>query len=194
MTVRTIRRAATTVVAAGTALLVAALPATAHECFNTQRAAQAEAMIAQHSHGWFDIQTWQLFALFVGTPCDSDCAPVPPTVQPLLDAETSGDLSPDTVVGVIFGAPESSLGDQSLQDAFDALVAFTHDVADAAAELGVPTHYLTLAHATAAGGAPEKVATDGKGIDHFPDVYGDRLFQAYLSVFCTDFPADPVCA
>ena len=68
------------------------------------------------------------------------------------------------------------------------------DVAAAAADLGVPTHYLTLAHATAAGGAPSKVATNGKGIDHFPDVYGGQLFAAYVSVYCGEVPDSPLCA
>ena len=36
-----------------------------------------------------------------------------------------------------------------------------------------------------AGGAPEKVVTNGKGAEHFPDVYGEQLLQAYGTVFDT---------
>jgi hypothetical protein len=36
-----------------------------------------------------------------------------------------------------------------------------------------------------AGGAPEKVVTNGKGVEHFPDLYGDQLLQAYGTVFAT---------
>src|SRR5207248_5986866 len=115
MSIRAFRRAAFTIVAAGSALALFAGTASAHECYNTQRSAQANSVIAKHSHGWFDIQTWQLLALFVGTPCDVDCAPTPPGVQPLLDAQTSLHLNPETVIGVIFGfAPKSVLGDKAV--------------------------------------------------------------------------------
>ena len=67
-------------------------------------------------------------------------------------------------------------------------------VADAASQLGVPTHYLTLNNASAAGGAPAKVVTNGKGIDHFPDVYGDQLIGSFFGVYCGMVPADPACA
>lgn len=161
----------------------------AHECFNASRSAQANAMVAEHSHGHFDFQTWQLFGLFLGTPCDpasGPCPPIPANVQPLIDAQTSGALDTETVIGVILGfAPESALGSTQLMDAYDALVALSQLAATDAACLGVPTHFLTSANATMAGGAPEKVVTNGKGIDHFPDVYGNQLFQAYGTVYAT---------
>ena len=161
----------------------------AHECFNASRSAQADQMIAQHSKGHYDFQTWQLYALFVGTPCDpasGPCAPVPSDVQPLIDAQTSGALDPNTVVGVILGfAPESALGTPELMSAYDALVALSGLAATDAACLGVPTHYVTNSNSTMAGGAPQKVVTNGKGVEHFPDVYGNQLFQAYGTVFST---------
>ena len=161
----------------------------AHECFNASAAVRAQQMIAQHSNGHYDFQTWQLYGFFLGLPCDPSsgpCPPIPANVQPLIDAQTSGALSPDTVIGVLLGfAPESALGSAALMNAYDALVALSNLAATDAACLGVPTHFLTNAHATMAGGAPEKVVTNGKGIDHFPDVYGNQLFQAYGTVYGT---------
>jgi hypothetical protein len=163
---------------AGAGLLSLALvagPAGAHECFNVNRAAQADAVIAQHSHGWFDIQTSQLLAIFV-TSCVQQpaegCPPTPPTL-------TSADItylqstSFDQLLGEIFGfAPRST--------AVTDVMTFTDQVAAIAAGCGVPTHYLTLNNASAAGGAPSKITTDGKGIDHFPDVYSAQLFAAFV--------------
>lgn len=160
------------------ALVMAALPASAHECFNASRAAQADAAIAAHSHGWFDIQTSQLLGIFVVS-CvqvpSSDCPPTPPNL-------TAGDItyiqttSFDQLLGELFGfAPQST--------AIADVLAFTDQVATMANTcFGVPLHYLTLNNATAAGGAPAKVTTDGKGIDHFPDVYGEQLFASYFQV------------
>lgn len=181
-------------VGAASILGLSAGTAFAHECFNASRAAEANTVIAEHSHGWFDIQTWQLYSIFVGTPCAADCPPVPADVQPLLDAEKGGTLDPGTVMGVILGfAPPAALGtDTTVQAAFTALVADMQVAAEDAACLGVPTHYLTLNNATAAGGAPQKVTTNNKGIDHFPDVYGDQLFQAYGNVYPA-FSATPDC-
>jgi hypothetical protein len=65
------------------------------------------------------------------------------------------------------------------------LLAFTGRVENEAACLGVPTHYLTLANATAAGGADHnagQVTANGKGIEHFPEVYGQQIFTAYATV------------
>lgn len=159
----------------------------AHECFNASRSAQADQMIAEHSHGHYDFQTWQLFALFAGTPCDptaGPCLPVPSDVQPLIDAQTGGTLDPNTVVGVILGfAPESALGSPDVIAAYEALVALSGQAATDAACLGVPTHYITNSNSTMAGGAPEKVVTNGKGVEHFPDVYEQQLIQAYLTVY-----------
>lgn len=161
----------------------------AHECFNASRSAQADQMIASHSHGHFDLQTSQFYALFLGTPCDSTsgpCPPIPATVQPLIDAETSGALDPNTVVGVILGfAPENALGSPEVISAYEALVNLGGLAATDAACLGVPTHYVTNSNSTMAGGAPEKVVTNGKGVEHFPDVYGEQLSQAYWTVFDT---------
>jgi hypothetical protein len=67
----------------------------AHECFNASRSAQADQMIAQHSKGHYDFQTWRLYGLFLGTPCDPNsglCPPIPADVQPLIDAQISGEL------------------------------------------------------------------------------------------------------
>jgi hypothetical protein len=163
--------------------------ALAHECFNASRSAQADQMIALHSHGHYDLQTAQFYALFLGTPCDpmsGPCPPIPADVQPLIDAQTGGALDPNTVVGVILGfAPESALGSPEAISAYDALVNLSGLAATDAACLGVPTHYVTNSNATMAGGAPEKVVTNGKGVEHFPDVYGEQLLQAYGTVFAT---------
>ncbi|HKN63811.1 MAG TPA: hypothetical protein VJV76_05715 [Gaiellaceae bacterium] len=161
----------------------------AHECFNASRSAQADQMIARHSKGHFDLQTSQFYALFLGTPCDptsGQCPPVPANVQPLIDAQITGALDPDTVVGVILGfAPESALGSPEVVGAYDALVGLSELAATDAACLGVPTHYVTNSNSTMAAGAPEKVVTNGKGVEHFPDLYGNQLFQAYGTVLAT---------
>jgi hypothetical protein len=161
----------------------------AHECYNASSSAQADQMIAQHSKGHYDLQTSQFYALFLGTPCDptsAPCPPLPADVQPLIGAETSGALDPNTVVGVILGfAPESALGSPEVISAYEALVNLSGLAATDAACLGVPTHYVTNSKATMAGGAPEKVVTDGKGVEHFPDVYGSQLLQAYRTVFAS---------
>jgi hypothetical protein len=163
--------------------------ALAHECFNASRSAQADQMIALHSHGHFDLQTSQFYSLFLGTPCDptsGPCPPVPTDVQPLIDAQTSGALDPNTVVGVILGfAPESALGSPDVISAYEALVDLSGLAATDAACLGVPTHYVTNSNSTMAGGAPEKVVTNGKGVEHFPDLYGDQLIQAYGTVLAS---------
>lgn len=181
-----VRLAAVTVGVVGLFGLTAGA-AFAHECFNASRSAQADQQLAAHSNGHYDFQTWQLFALFAGTPCDptgGPCLPVPADVQPLIDAQTSGTLDPNLVVGVILGfAPESALG--SLSGAYDALVSLSGLAATDAACLGVPTHYVTNSNSTMAGGAPNKVVTNGKGVEHFPDVYGQQLFQAYGTVFAS---------
>jgi hypothetical protein len=188
-------RVTITGIAAFSAIGLLASQAQAHECFNTSRVAQANAAIAAHSHGWTDMQTWQLLAIFDGTACDPSsggCAPVIPGTEPLQS------LDFDLVLGVILGfAPPSSLGSPEAVAAFDALVAFNQQVVAVAATLGVPTHYLTLANADAAGGASRSaqgVTTNGKGIDHFPDAYGAQLFTAFFTVFCSDFPSDAACA
>jgi hypothetical protein len=166
----------------------------AHECFNASRSAQADQMIALRSHGHFDLQTSQFYALFLGTPCDptsGPCPPVPGDVQPLIDAQTSGALDPNTVVGVILGfAPESALGSPEVISAYEALVDLSSLAATDAACLGVPTHYVTNSNSTMAGGAPEKVVTDGKGVEHFPDLYGGQLLQAYQTVVASGTTLD----
>jgi hypothetical protein len=165
--------------------------ADAHECFNVSRAPQADAQIAAHSHGWFDIQTWQLLSIFDGQ-CDPSQGPCGPVI-PGTEALSSVDF--ETLIGVILGfAPPAALGSQEAIDAWGVLESFNKQVADAAALLGVPTHYLTLSNASAAGGAPGKVVTNGKGIDHFPDVYGAELMNALFTVFCADFPDNAACA
>jgi hypothetical protein len=164
--------------------LLAATPALAHECFNTQRADQASAMIAQHSHGWFDIQTYQLLGIFTGTcdPSAGQCLPVPPQFS---DLAAFGVSDPNTLIGVLLGfAPPSALP-PAVAAEFPAWVSFLQSAAAAAAQMGVPTHYLTLNNATAAGGAVnsnQNITANGKGIDHFPDVYGNQLVAAYMSV------------
>ncbi|HEU5003641.1 MAG TPA: hypothetical protein VFW71_12820 [Actinomycetota bacterium] len=165
---RTFGKLALAGVAAATSVALLASSASAHECFNTERAAQADASIAAHSHGWFVIQTWRIIAVFT---TQSDPA--------LASAD------PGTVIGVILGfAPLSALApDQAAALAADE--AFAHEVAADAVCLGVPVQYLTLANATAAGGAdnsPKGVTADGKGIDHFPDLYAGQLNQAFADV------------
>jgi hypothetical protein len=171
---RIAKRAAVIVGGATLALALVAGPASAHECFNVSRSAQADSAIAKNSHGWFDIQTTQFLAIFVAS-CvqqpSSDCPPTPPT---LTDADIAYLQSTpfDQIIGEIFGfAPRST--------AVTDLLTFTDQVATITAGCGVPTHYLTLNNASAAGGAPAKNVTNGKGIDHFPDVYGAQLQAAY---------------
>jgi hypothetical protein len=72
------------------------------------------------------------------------------------------------------------LGNAPRSDAVKEVFVFTDEVAAIAAGCGVPTHFLSLANATAAGGAPNKVVTNGKGIEHFVDVYGDQLGAAFF--------------
>lgn len=164
--------------------LLASAPAWAHECFNTQRSAQADASIAKHSHGWFDIQTWQLYGIFTGAcdPSSGGCLPVPAQFN---DIVAFGASDPETLIGVVLGfAPVQALP-QAAAAEYPDWVSFLQSAQAAAAALGVPTHYLTLNNATAAGGsgaAKNGNTANGKGIDHFPDVYGNQLVQAYLSV------------
>lgn len=191
---RLVRRCVTTTIASMAVVGLLASQAGAHECFNTSRSAMAEQQIAAHSHGWFDIQTWQLLAIFDGLPCDPSSGPCTPAIP---GTEALSSVDPGLLIGVILGfAPPAALGSQAAIDAFGVLVSFNQAVADQAAQSGVPTHYLTLNNATAGGGAgnsPRGVTTDGKGIDHFPDVYGNQLFAAFFAVYCTDFPASPAC-
>ena len=154
-------------------------PSLAHECMNASRAARANDVIAQHSHGWFDIQTSQIMAILVVS-ClqqpSGDCPPPPPLSGPDAAAIQGGNF--EELVGEIFGfIPRST--------AITDLMAFTDRVAHEAACLGVPTHYLTLSNATAGAGAEKnagQVLADGKGIDHFPAVYGQQLGTAYFTV------------
>jgi hypothetical protein len=182
---RTVRRLTFTVAAAAAAVSLFATQADAHECFNVNRSTQANNQIAAHSHGWFDIQTWQLLSIFDGQcdPTQGGCLPTIPGTEALAD------VGFDTLIGVILGfAPPAALGSPEAIAAFNVLKDFNMEVADAASQAGVPTHYLTLNNASAAGGAPGKVTTNGKGIDHFPDVYGGQLMDAFMTTFCGDFP------
>lgn len=184
-------RSAVTALAGGTAVLLAAGPALAHECFNVSRSQRADAQIAAHSHGWFEIYTWQFIAIGAGGGCDAE--PCPP---PVPGTEALTGVDPDLVIGVILGfAPEAALTPEQ-QAAFDTLVSFSKQVAAAAEQMGVPDSYLTLANATAAGGAENSgqgVTANGKGIDHTLDVYGDALMQAYAATYCASWPDSPVC-
>ena len=177
-----LRKLLTAAVAAMAFALAASAPAWAHECFNTQRSAQADAVIAQHSHGWFEIQTWQLYGIITGTcdPASGGCLPVP---SQFADVQAFGAANPDALIGVILGfAPPSILPPDAAAE-FPGWAAFLQTAAADAAAMGVPTEYLTLANATAAGGAansPNNITANGKGIDHFPDVYGNQLIAAYF--------------
>lgn len=180
-------------VGAVTAGVLAAGPALAHECFNTQWSDQAASMIGSHSHGWFDIQTSQFIALGASPACDFECPPPAPGTEALAGVD------PETLVGVILGfvPPEQALGSDDAVAAFENLVAFSKQVAAAAEELGVPTDYLTSANATLAGGAERSgrnITSDGRGIDHFPDVYMDQIMTAYLGVYCGEVPDAMVCS
>jgi hypothetical protein len=150
-----------------------------HECFNASRSARANTVIGQHSHGWFDIHTSQLIAILIVS-CvqqpSGDCPPPPPLSAADFAALKAGDF--EKLVGEILGfvPPESAVTD---------LLAFTTRVENEAACLGVPKHYLTLSNATAAGGADKnagQVVANGKGIEHFPEVYGQQIFTAYATV------------
>jgi hypothetical protein len=162
------------------ALILAAVPASAHECLNSSRTAKANEMIAAHSKGWFDIQTSQLLGIFIISCIEqpsSDCPPIPSQITAAdQTAIQQGDF--EELLGELFGfvTPTS----QAITD----VLAFTNAVASVANTcFDVPLHYLTLNNATAAGGAPAKVTTNGKGIDHFPDLYNDQLFASYLQVY-----------
>lgn len=185
-------RTAVIVSGGGAALTLAAGPALAHECFNVSRAQQADAQIAAHSHGWFDIQTWQFIALGASSACDSEpCPPPPPGTEALATVD------PELLTGAILGFVDpSQVMSAGQQAAFDTLVAFSQQVAAVAEANGVPSHYLTLANATAAGGAEHSgqgVTSDGHGIDHVLDVYGDQLIAAYMATYCADVPQSPMC-
>ncbi len=149
----------------------------AHECFNASRSDRANAVIAQHSHGWFDIHTGQLVAILVVSCAQQpsgDCPPPPPLSPDDLAALHSAPF--DLLVGQILGFVPASPAVAHLLD-------FTGRVEHEAGCRGVPTHYLTLANATAAGGVEgHDVVANGRGIDHFPEVYGAQIFGAYLTV------------
>ena len=185
-------RTAVLVAGGAAALTLAAGPALAHECFNVSRVPQADAQIAAHSHGWFEIQTWQLIALGASSACDSEpCPPPPPGTEALATVD------PELLTGAILGFvdPMQAIGPGQLT-AFDALVAFSQQVAVLAEADGVPNHYLTLANATAAGGAEhsgQAVTSDGHGIDYILDVYGAQLTEAYMSTYCALVPQRPAC-
>jgi len=161
------------------ALVLTTATASAHECFNASRSARADAVIAQHSHGWFDIHVSQLVAILVVSCAQqpsSDCPP-PPLAPADMDALHNGDF--EALVGEILGfAPQ--------EPAITHLLAFTSKVEAEAACLGVPTHYLTLNNATAAGGTDKGkaggVVSNGVGIEHFPEVYGQQIGAAYGTV------------
>ncbi len=153
--------------------------ASAHECFNASRTSQVNAIIAEHSRGWFDIQTSQFLAIGVLSCAQqpgADCPPPPPLSPADMTALQSGNF--EQLVGEIldFVPAEPAITD---------LLAFTTLVANEASYLGVPTHFLTLANATAAGGAERRgspALSDGRGIDHFPEAYGAQLSTAFGTV------------
>jgi hypothetical protein len=156
-------------------------PVLAHECFNASRTDKASEIIAQHSHGWFDIQVSQFLAIGIASCIQNpggDCPPPPPLSPQDMTALQNGNL--DQLIGEILGFIPA-------EPAITNLLAFTTLVQNEAACLGVPTHFLTLANATAAGGTEKgnsnsDVTSDGKGIDHFPEAYGPQLFQAIGTV------------
>jgi hypothetical protein len=173
------RRLGSTVAAAMITLALTAGLASSHECFNASRVDRANAAISAHSHGWFDIQTSQFLAILVLSCIQQpggECPPPPSLSAPDLTALQAGNF--DLLVGEILGfAPREA----AITDLLD----FTARVATEAACLGVPTHFVTLANSTAAGGAGRHngdMLTDGKGIDHFPEVYGPQVFGAYQTV------------
>jgi len=174
-----LRKSWLTIAAAAVTIASLSSPSLAHECMNASRAARANDVIGQHSHGWFDIQTSQIMAILVVS-CfqqpGGDCPPPPPLSGADISAIQGGNF--EELVGEILGfIPRSP--------AITNLMAFTDQVAHEASCLGVPTHYLTLNNATAAGGADKNagnVLVNGKGIDHFPEVYGAQLGAAYGTV------------
>jgi hypothetical protein len=166
--------------AVGAALVLMAGTASAHECFNASRSAQADAEIAQHAHGWFDIHTSQFVAIFVSG-CiqtgDAGCPITTTAIPGLANADIAYIQDPThDVISEILGFAPASM-------AVTDLLAFTNQVATAASTCGVPLDYLTKPNSTAAGGAPTKVVTNGVGIDHFPDVYGGQLVAAYNAIY-----------
>ena len=174
-----LRKFGMTVVSTVAMVALAAGLAFGHECFNASRSARANSVIAQHSHGWFDIHVSQLVAILVVSCAQQpsgDCPPPPPLSPADMAALQSGNF--ETLVAEILGfAPAGP--------AVTNLLAFTGQVEHEAACLGVPTHYMTLSNATAAGGADKnagQVVANGKGIEHFPEVYGQQLFTAYGTV------------
>src|SRR5262245_26994823 len=85
-------------------VLAATNVASAHECFNASRSDRANAVIAQHSHGWFDIHTSQVVAILVLSCAQqpgSDCPPPPPISADDLAALHSGPF--EQLVGEILG-------------------------------------------------------------------------------------------
>ena len=90
--------------AALVAVLGSASMASAHECFNASRSDRANAVIAQHSHGWFDIHTSQVIAILVlscAQQPSGDCPPPPPLSADDLAALHNGPF--DVLVGQILG-------------------------------------------------------------------------------------------
>src|ERR1051326_6996675 len=76
----------------------------AHECFNASRADRANTVIAQHSHGWFDIQTSQVLAIRIVSSTQtrgSDSPPSPPLSAADMTALDSGNF--DALVAQILG-------------------------------------------------------------------------------------------
>jgi len=173
------RRIGMTVVSALTMVALTIGLASAHECFNASRSARANSVIAQHAHGWFDIQTAQFLAIGIVSCLQQpagDCPPTPPLSSGDLTSLQTGDF--DALVGEILGFAPA-------EPAVTNLLAFTSQVEHEAACLGVPTHFLTLANATGAGGTERRdtrVTADGTGIDHFPEVYGEQLYTAFATV------------
>src|SRR5213594_246091 len=133
------RKTGMTVAGAVAMVALAAGLAFGHECFNANRSARANTVIAQHAHGWFDIHTSQLVAILIVS-CiqqpSSDCPPPPPLSAADVAALQAGNF--EILVGEILGfAPRET--------AVTDLMAFTTQVENEASCLGVPTHYLTLA-------------------------------------------------
>src|SRR6516164_6671212 len=105
------KRAGFIVGGATLALALVAGPASAHECFNVSRSARANSVIAQHSHGWFDIQTSQFLAIFVASCVQQPAPGCPPTPPTLTDSDVAYLQSTpfEQIVGEILGfAPRST--------------------------------------------------------------------------------------
>jgi hypothetical protein len=173
-------------VAAVAGVAIAAGPVAAHECFNASRSDQANQEIAQHSNGWFNITTPQILAILISGCIQSNDAGCPITTTGLLSPTDTAYIQdpandiPGEILG--FTTPQSP----AVQD----LLAFTNEVAtQAECVYGVPASYLTKPNSTAAGGAPTKVVSNGTGIDHFPDVYGQSLIASYNFVYGGGTPA-----